>query len=71
MSCPLIFPEFLPDISLPVLDSASMSLILFTIQAKPVMKWKYIINLPIIPSFRGNSLLTIKAVKAGTMPTIL
>ena len=48
-----------------------MSLILFTIQAKPVMKWKYIINLPIIPSFRGNILLTIKVVKMGMIPTIL
>ena len=47
-----------------------MSLLLFTIQAKPIMKWKYIINLPITPSFRGNILLTLKVVKAGMISTI-
>lgn len=41
MSCPLNFPEPLPHTSLPVFGSTSVSLILPTIQARPVMEWKY------------------------------
>lgn len=63
MSYPLKFPEPLPHTSLSVFGSTSVSLILPTIQARPVMEWKYKSRLPITPSF--------KAVKAGTILTSL
>lgn len=63
MSCPLNFPEPLPHTSLPVFGSTSVSLILPTIQARPVTEWKYKSRFPITLSFR--------AVKAGTILTSL